>query len=154
MKNKSDELNIEETFHFSQIATAELTEQYTDYSFDNDCEGFRCQAINEDVNILQQASKAKSEMMHIYNMKDWQIQIKKANHNVEVVILYAGIIKNTKIIKNEMKRLGFSPSISRWTRRGFMLWRAIKFEPYKQEDLTKEAKRMGVLYHIKPLFLC
>ena len=101
---------------------------------------------------MQQATIAKSEMMRMYKMKDWQIEIKQGYHNVEVIILFAGIFKNTKIIKQEMKRLGFFPSISAWKRRGFMIWRAIKFEPYEQADLTKEARKFRYLYHITPSY--
>lgn len=151
--NKKEKLDIEKIFHFSSIPTKELYSQYVDYSFDSSSSGFRySEHLSEEVNLLQQATIAKSEMMRIYNMKDWQIQIKQGYHNVEVIILFANIFKNTKIIKEEMKRLGFFPSISAWQRRGFMIWRAIKFEPYEQEDLTREAKKFPYLFHVTPLY--
>ena len=144
--NKREKLDIEQEFHFSEIPTRELYSQYVDYSFESSSEGYRySEHLNEDVNLMQQATIAKSEMMRIYKMKDWQIEIKQGYHNVEVIILFASIFKNTKIIKQEMKRLGFFPSISAWKRRGFMIWRAIKFEPYEQSDLTKEARKFRVL---------
>lgn len=151
--NKREKLDIEQEFHFSEIPTRELYSQYVDYSFESSSEGYRySEHLNEDVNLMQQATIAKSEMMRIYKMKDWQIEIKQGYHNVEVIILFAGIFKNTKIIKQEMKRLGFFPSISAWKRRGFMIWRAIKFEPYEQADLTKEARKFRYLYHITPSY--
>ena len=51
-----------------------------------------------------------------------------------------------------MKQLGFFPSISSWKRRGFMIWKAIKFEPYEQVEITKEAKKFHTLYHITPSY--
>lgn len=141
---KKDELDIEQVFHFPQISTKELYGQYVDYSFDNKCEGYKySEHLNEDAITLQQATNAKADMMRIYNMKEWQIEIRQGHHNVEVIVLFAGIFKNSKIIKNEMRRLGFFPSISSWKRRGFMIWRAIKFELYDQADLSKEAKTFG-----------
>ena len=89
-------------------------------------------------------------MTRLFGLKDWQVVVREGYHKVEVILLYAGILKNTKIIKNEMKRLGFFPSISSFQFRGFMLWRAIKLEPYNQYDLTKEARHFGVLYHLPP----
>ena len=114
-------LNIEDIFHFSQIPPDELKGQYNSCSFDSDCEGFRYHPLNDDVSLLRQASTAKSEMMRIYNMKAWQIEIRETPSHIEVVILFAGIPNNAKIIKKEMKRLGFAPSISSWIRRGLMI---------------------------------
>lgn len=63
-------------------------------------------------------------------MKNWQILIVQESHNVEVIVLFASLFKNSKIIKNEMRRLGFFPSITSWKRKGFMIWRAMKFESF------------------------
>ena len=68
-------------------------------------------------------------MMRIYNMKDWQIEKRETSSHIEVVILFAGIPNNAKVIKKEMVRLGFVSSTSSWIRRGLMIWRAIKYEP-------------------------
>ena len=69
-------LIIEDIFHFSQIPTEELKGRYISYSFDSYCEGFHYCPRYEGVNTLRQASAAKSEMMRIYNMKTWQIEIR------------------------------------------------------------------------------
>lgn len=120
---------MEKIINFSQISTKELFQQYEGYSFYSDCEGFwSLHPLKENTDRLQHASNAKSEMMRIYKMKDWQIKIVNDNNNVEIMILFAWLFKNTKIIKDEMKRFGFFPGISFWKIRGFMIWREIKFE--------------------------
>ena len=92
-------LNIEDIFHFSQIPTEELKGLYNSYSFDSDCEGFHYCPRYEGVNTLRQASAAKSEMMRIYNMKTWQIEIRDPPSKIGVVILFAGVPNNAKTIK-------------------------------------------------------
>ena len=68
-------------------------------------------------------------MIRIYGMKDWQIRIIQGYNNVEALLLFACLFKNSTIIKKEMKRLGFFASMSSWKRRGLMFWMVIKFEP-------------------------
>ena len=61
----------------------------------------------EDRLSFSRAVEAKSEMIRIYGMKDWQIRIIQGYNNVEALLLFACLFKNSAIIKNEMKRLGF-----------------------------------------------
>lgn len=151
LKSKKNILDIETVFRFSEIPTSELYDQYVDYSFEYKSSGYRYYVdLFEDRLSFARAVEAKSEMIRIYGMKDWQIRIVQGYNNVEVILLFAGLFKNSTIIKKEMKRLGFFPSMSSWKRRGLMLWRAIKFEPYCQEDLSSEAKTFQYLYHISP----
>lgn len=130
LKSKKNILDIETVFRFSEIPTSELYGQYVDYSFEYKSSGYRYYVdLFEDRLSFARAVEAKSEMIRIYGMKDWQIRIVQGYNNVEVILLFAGLFKNSTIIKKEMKRLGFFPSMSSWKRRGLMLWMVIKFEP-------------------------
>lgn len=149
--SKASSFNIEDVFHLSEIPIDELEEQYIDYSFDDKHNHFATtEEINENTDFKLQAKKAKQDIMRLFGLKDWQVVIRVRNYNVEVILLYAGIFKNTKIIKSEMERLGFYPSMSAYTWKKWMLWKGIVFEPYKQSDLTAQAKKYGVLYHLSP----
>ena len=69
-------------------------------------------------------------------------------NNAEIIIIYASIFKNTSLIVNEMQNSGFFNSIKRKQWIKGMLWRALKFEPQNQTDLTDKAFKFKTLYHI------
>lgn len=140
--------DLESIFNLSKIPYEELKSQYADYSFFSQSSGFRI--VKENIDIEEQAKNAKKEIQKIFNLKDWQVVIRQGENNVEVIVLFANIFKNSKLIKQEMKRLGFFPSLSKKIFKGFMLWNATKFEPYNQKDLKDEVRRIGVLYHLTP----
>ena len=130
MKLKKNILDIETVFRFSEIPTSELYDQYADYSFEYKSSCYRYYVdLFENRLSFARAVKAKSEIIRIYGMKDWQIRIIQGYNNVEALLLFACLFKNSAIIKKEMKRLGFFASMSSWKRRGLMFWMVIKFEP-------------------------
>lgn len=124
----NDSFDIESIFNLSKIPYEELKSQYADYSFFSQSSGFRI--VKENIDIEEQAKNAKKEIQKIFNLKDWQVVIRQGENNVEVIVLFANIFKNSKLIKQEMKRLGFFPSLSKKIFKGFMLCNATKFEPY------------------------
>lgn len=148
LNKRAEKLDIEEIFNFSEIPSQTLREQYESYSINNEFEGYRIKTIKESQTASNLAQTAKKEMSRIYGLKDWQIVIRQGCYKVEVIILYAGIFKNTKIIKDEMKRLGFFPSRKGWKFKNLMVWKALKFEPYIQAPLTAQAKQYGKLFHL------
>ena len=80
-----------------------------------------------------------------FHLKDWQVIIAAPNNKVEIIVVYAGLLHNSKKIKNTMLTQKFFDSRTWWTFKKGMLWRAIKFEPLKQKDSTKEAKSLGII---------
>lgn len=151
IKNKQNKHNdFDLSKYLDTVPYEELINQYEDYTSQEKINGFKTlRCLAEDINNkISSAKQAKNEIMKKYNLKDWQVVITTRNNNVEVIVIYAGILKNTKIIKQEMEKLGFFDSFSWVARKRTMIWRALKFEPLYQKDLTDEAFQFGVLYHL------
>jgi hypothetical protein len=143
-----DNGNFDGVFDLSSIPYAELKNQYINYSDENDLFGDRFFTEETEEGLL--VRKAKNEMTRIYGFKDWQIKIGRGAYGIEFILLFPDIFKNTKLIIEDMKKLGFFPSITKRKIYKLMCWKMIKFEPYTQKDITTQAKRYGVLYHLTP----
>lgn len=147
--NKNDQdTSFDLSKYLDSIPYEELKQQYEDYTSYEIINGYDILQENFNEDELSNAHQAADEIKNKFHLKDWQVIIAAPNNKVEIIVVYAGLLRNSKKIKNAMLSQKFFDSRTWWTFKKGMLWRAIKFEPLKQPDLTKEAKSFDKLFHL------
>lgn len=87
-----------------------------------------------------------------FGFKQWQLKSFAFANNVRIVILYVDIAKNTDVIINEMKMMGWDKvDISGPTNIKGVTFRILEFDPAVQKSLTKEVHKMAFVYHLTPI---
>ena len=94
--------------------------------------------FKEDITKVMPIKQVRKELQKI-GIKQWQIKTQVYANKVRVVILYADVSSNTKIIENKMLSYGWTkvrisePTIIHGTN-----VRVMDFDPMEQKSLTKE----------------
>lgn len=152
-------LDIERLFHFSEIPTNELASQYCDLSFIVSTSGYGGHFMGTDGRILKEEAhetlsieETKSEIINKFKFKDWQFATQRGANNIQLVLLYPGILKNSKLLKEAMSACGWSLAYKSHIFKNKMLWRAMSFEPIFQENVANEARKEKFLYHWSPFY--
>jgi hypothetical protein len=145
LKLNNQDTSFDLSRYLNSIPYEELKQQYEDYTSYKIINGYDTLQENFNEDELSNARQAADEIKTKFHLKDWQVIIAAPNNKVEILVVYAGLLRNSKKIKNTMLTQKFFDSRTWWAFKKGMLWRAIKFEPLKQKDSTKEAKSMGII---------
>lgn len=159
-KNKNqDKLDIEKLFHIDSIPIEELEDQYIDLSSIVSSSGYGGRFMGTNGKILKEEAlstlsidETKSQIKDKFQLKDWQFATKNGKNGIELVVLYPGIFKNTKLIKDAMLACGWSVATTGYIFKHMMLWRVISFDPIFQDDVYSEARQYDYLFHWTPLY--
>lgn len=156
---KKESLDIEKLFNFSSIPDEELKQQYIDLSFTVSSSGYGGKFIGVNGKILKEEAtttlsveETKKEIQNKFHIKDWQFSVQKGANGIRLIILYPGIFKNTKLIKDAMLACGWSLALKGHIVKNKMIWRAMSFDPIFQDNVSDEAKKYSVAYHWTPLY--
>lgn len=147
LKN-NERLDIESLFRFSTIPDEELEEQYIDLAFTVSSSGYGGRFMGANGEILKEEAdstlsidETKQEIQGKFNLKEWQFATQRGKNGIRLVVLYPGIFKNTRLIKEAMEACGWSLATKGYTVRNRMIWRAMSFDPMFQENVTAEAMK-------------
>ena len=158
MESISDEtIKVEDYFDITSLSKSDVQQLATDlrvflqgqgYGSDLSDEGELI--IKEGYSIVMPIKQLRKELKKL-GFKQWQIKSEIACNKVRVVILYADIAQNTKIIENKMLSYGWTAAhiSDPFILHGIPL-RVMDFDPNEQRPLTKEARRYQYLYHWTP----
>lgn len=106
--------------------------------------------LKEETNTILSIKDLRKELRKL-GFKQWQIKSTIYANKVRVVILFADIDQNTKIIENKMFEYGWTKShISEPLEVQGVMLRIMDFDPKEQKSLSKEARRNKYLYHWTP----
>lgn len=156
---KDEELDIENIFNFSSIPFDELEEQYVDLSVIVSSSGYGGKFMGVNGKILKEnatktlsITETKNEIQRKFKFKDWQFATQEGANKIRLVMLYPGILKNSKLIKEAMSACGWSLAYKTFTIKKGMIWRAMSFEPMFQNNVANEARQFKYLLHWTPLY--
>ena len=154
-----EEIDIEKLFNFNAIPEKELMDQYVDLSFAVSSSGYGGKFVGVNGNILKEEAtstlsieETKKEIQNKFHLKDWQFATEKGANGIQLVILYPGIFRNTRLIKRAMSACGWSLAIKGYIVKNKMIWRAMSFDPMFQDDVSEEARKNGYLLHWTPKY--
>ena len=157
--SQDDNLDISSIFKFNSIPKAELKQQYMDLSFTVSSSGYggkfmgiNGRIIKEDATSTLPIDETKNQMQSKFQFKDWQFATQNGGNGMRLIVLYPGVFKNTKLIKDAMMACGWSLAMKGFIIKDRMLWRAMSFDPMFQKDVSAEARQYGHLYHWTPLY--
>lgn len=158
-KRSSEDIDIRAIFDFDNISDEELEKQYQDLSFIVSSSGYgghfmgaKGRILKEEATETLSVEETMREIQLKFNFKDWQLATTSVANKIQLVILYPGILKNTKLIKDAMSACGWSLSTKGFIVRNFMIWKAMSFDPMFQEDVSSEARKYKKMYHWTPLY--
>lgn len=153
-------LNIASLFNFDHIPEEELKQQYIDLSFTVSSAGYGGKFMGANGSILKEEASStlsivetKHQLQTKFHFKEWQFATQDGCNGVRLVVLYPGIFKNTKLIKDAMMACGWSLAVKGFIIKDKMVWRAMSFDPMFQKDVSAEARQYNYLYHCIILFL-
>lgn len=156
---QGENLDISSLFNIDSIPKEELEQQYVDLSFIVSSSGYGGKFMGHNGRILKEEatstlpiSETKEQMQSKFQFKDWQFATQKGCNGIRLVVLYPGIFKNTKLIKDAMMACGWSLAVKGFIKKDGMLWRAMSFDPMFQDDISSEARQSEYLYHWTPLY--
>ncbi len=158
-QKKEEKIDFDELFHFNTIPEEELEEQYMDLAFSVSSSGYggrfigvNGKILKEDATTTLSIDETKKQIQTKFHLKDWQFATQTVANGVRLVVLYPGILKNTKLIKDAMLACGWSLAIKGYTVKNKMIWRAMSFDPIFQKDVSNEARKYNYLFHWTPLY--
>lgn len=135
LKLNNQDTSFDLSRYLAPIPYEELKQQYEDYTSYKIINGHDTLQENFNEDELSNARQAADEIKTKFHLKDWQVIIAAPNNKVEIIVIYAGLLCNSKKIKNTMLTQKFFDSRTWWTFKKGMLWRAIKFKPLKQKGI-------------------
>ena len=128
------ELDIETLFKFNSISEEELKKQYVDLAFAVSSSGYggkfmgiNGEILKEEATSTLSVEETKQEIQNKFHLKDWQFAMQIGSNGIRLVVLYPGIFKNTKLIKQAMSACGWSLTIKGYIVRNKMIWRTMSF---------------------------
>ena len=135
---QEDNLDISSLFNIDSIPVEELRQQYVDLAFTVSSSGYggRFMGANGDI-IKEEATstlpidETKRQIQTKFHLKDWQFATQNGCNGIRLVVLYPGIFKNTKLIKNAMSACGWSLAVKGFIIKDKMIWRAMSFDPMR-----------------------
>ena len=155
----SDKLDIFTIFKFDSIPEEELKKQYVDLAFTVSSSGYGGKFMGADGKILKEEAtstlsveETKRQIQNKFKLKDWQFATQKGCNGIRLVVLYPGIFKNTRLIKEAMAACGWSLAIKGHIIKNKMIWRAMSFDPIFQKNIAPEARQYRYLYHWTPQY--
>jgi hypothetical protein len=154
-----DYIDISSLFNFDSIPEEELKAQYIDLAFVVSSSGYGGKFMGANGKILKEEAtstlsieETRRQIQSKFHFKDWQFATQNGENGVRLVILYPGILRNTRLIKQAMSACGWSLAVKGYIVKNKMVWRAMSFDPMFQEDVSTEARQYGYLYHWTPLY--
>ena len=137
---QEDNLDISSLFNIDSIPVEELKQQYADLAFTVSSSGYggRFMAANgkiikEDATSTLPIDETKHQIQTKFHLKDWQFATQNRCNGIRLAVLYPGIFKNTKLIKEAMLACGWSLSVKGFIIEDKMIWRAMSFDPMFQK---------------------
>lgn len=158
-QNEENNIDIEKIFHLSSIPDNELRKQYIDLSFTVSSSGYGGKFMGVNGDILKEDAtetvpieETCRQMRSKFNLKEWQVAEQTVANGIRLVILYPGIFKNTRLIKNAMLACGWTLAFKGFAFKDGMLWRAMSFGPLFQDDVSDETRKYRYLFHWTSLY--
>lgn len=106
--------------------------------------------IQEDVSGVMPIGELKEELKKL-GFRDWQINYEPVNNGIHIVILYADIAKNSKIITDAMMSCGWILAKQSEPVTIFNVPISImEFDPKEQPSLNQDVRKYRYLYHLTP----
>ena len=159
LTEQKDNLDISSLFKLDSIPEEELKQQYVDLAFTVSSSGYggrfmgaNGKIIKEEATSTLSIDETKRQIQTKFHLKDWQFATQNGSNGIRLVVLYPGIFKNTKLIKDAMMACGWSLAVKGFIFKNRMLWRAMSFDPMFQKDVSSEARQYKYLYHWTPLY--
>jgi len=157
MPSIKESANIEDYFDIQSLSKSTILSIATDLRVYIQAQGYGSNLTDEGEPILREDTVAplpvaqlRTELQKL-GFKKWQVKSYVSYNKVRLVILYADIAQNTKIIENEMLTHGWVRAIvSPHTIVHGITLRMMIFDPASQPPITKEARRYQYLYHWTP----
>lgn len=147
MSKKENNLDISSLFNINSIPEKELKQQYIDLSFIVSSSGYggnfmgvKGKILKEDATTTLSIDETKRQMQDKFHLKEWQFAVQKGCNGIRLVVLYPGIFKNTRLIKDAMMACGWSLAIKGYIIKDKMIWKAMSFDPMFQKDVSSEAR--------------
>lgn len=107
--------------------------------------------IQEEVSGVMPTGELKEELKKL-GFQDWQIIYEPVNNGVHIVILYADIAKNSKIITDAMMSCGWMLAKQSEPVTLFNVPISImEFDPKEQPSINQEVGKYRYLYHLTPV---
>lgn len=154
-----DNLDISSLFNIDSIPVEELRRQYVDLAFTVSSSGYGGRFMGANGKIIKEEAtstlpidETKYQIQTKFHLKDWQFATQNGCNGIRLVVLYPGIFKNTKLIKDAMLACGWSLAVKGYIIKDKMIWRAMSFDPMFQKDVSLEARQYKYLYHWTPLY--
>ena len=158
-RGREDNLDISSLFNIDSIPVEELKQQYVDLAFTVSSSGYGGRFMGANGKIIKEEAtstlpidETKHQIQSKFHLKDWQFATQKGCNGIRLVVLYPGIFKNTKLIKEAMSACGWSLAVKGFIVKDKMIWRAMSFDPMFQKDVSSEARKYKYLYHWTPLY--
>lgn len=156
---KVGDIDIRTLFNFDNIPEEELEKQYVDLSFTVSSAGYGGKFMGVNGKILKEEAtstltidETRKEIQAKFHLKDWQFATQNGANGIQLVILYPGIFRNTRLIKRAMSACGWSLAVKGHVVKNKMIWRAMSFDPMFQKNVSMEARKYRFLYHWTPLY--
>ena len=137
---QEDNLDISSLFNIDSIPVEELKQQYADLAFTVSSSGYggrfmgaNGKIIKEDATSTLPIDETKHQIQTKFHLKDWQFATQNRCNGIRLAVLYPGIFKNTKLIKEAMLACGWSLSVKGFIIEDKMIWRAMSFDPMFQK---------------------
>lgn len=150
--SNNEGFDTENLFHFSEIPKAEIMSQYCDLSSVVSTSGYGGHFMGTDGKVLKEEAheilsieETKTEIINKFNFKDWQFATQQGANNIQLVLLYPGILKNSKLIKEAMEACGWSVAYKSHIFKNKMLWRAMSFESIFSRKRRRVSKAKQIL---------
>ena len=149
--------NVEDYFDVSSLTKSAVQQMATDLRVFLQGQGYGSDlsddgelVIKEGSSVVMSIKQLRKELQKL-GFKQWQIKSEIAFNKIRVVILYADIAQNTKVIENKMLSFGWTVShVSAPLVLYGVPLRVMNFDPKEQRQLTKEARKYQYLYHWTP----
>lgn len=152
-------IDVYQYFDLDSISLKDLESQYVDLSPIVSMSGYggrfiahKGTIINEEVTSTLSFEETKEQLKSKFHLKDWQITSDIQANNIQLIVLYPSIFRNTKLLKNAMAACGWSFASKGIATRGKMIWKVMSFDPMFQDDVGNEMRKSPLVYHWTPLY--
>ena len=130
-------VDIEGLFHFNSVPEEELKEQYMGLDFAVASSGYGGRFMMANGKMLKEEAlstlsieETKRQMQAKFNLREWQFAtLSVADGGVRLVVLYPGIVQNTRLITDAMSACGWSSAARGHIVKSKMMWKAMSYAP-------------------------
>ena len=156
---ESKKLDLFKIFDLSKIPQEELERQYYDvsilhcmspYGFLSEDEDKRY-VFENDARVVP-AEEVEHELRLKYNFRDWQLEISKRGHDVNVCICVGNFPNGVNEVVKDMEQMGYFLSYSAENKFFGQNWKMLQFEPRFQMNEFEEIVGKGDIMHLTPRY--